>query len=154
MDEKKQKFIQSLKDYAPVFSDPSALPGSYGEDIGGFLRHMEWRIQYLESLRGTVAVPLLIMALGHQDPDIRLCAAALLGDVADSRAVECLLPLLCDENPRIRGYAALALGKSGGVAVKEELERLFESEEEPFVKMSAAVCLDRIYTEMGFVGEK
>jgi HEAT repeat protein len=54
---------------------------------------------------------LLAELLGDPDPEIRAQAARLIGDVRDVRAGEALRPLLADDSPRARFFAAEALGR-------------------------------------------
>src|SRR5262249_383435 len=52
--------------------------------------------------------------LGDEDPEIRAQAAKVVGDDRVTEAHDKLLPLLKDAEPRVRFFAAMALGKIGG----------------------------------------
>ncbi len=59
--------------------------------------------------------------------------AIALGNSGDRRAVPVLVRALSDHEPLVRGHAAWALGRLGGEAAREALERALESETEEWV---------------------
>jgi len=61
----------------------------------------------------TKAIPPLLEALKHQDPNVRVNAAIALSRIGDTAAVPALLPLLKDPEARVRAQAARSLGELG-----------------------------------------
>jgi len=59
----------------------------------------------------TKAIPELLDALKHKDPNVRVHAAIALGRIRDTAAVPHLLPLLKDPVARVRAQAARSLGE-------------------------------------------
>jgi len=66
---------------------------------------------------GRGAVELLTTVLADPDPDVRIVAAGVLGDIGDASVVEPLVGALRDANDDVRGAAAGALIRAGSAAV-------------------------------------
>jgi HEAT repeat protein len=94
---------------------------------------------------GRAAVRPLIAALSDPDPLVRRQAAEALGKISDPRAVEPLITTLSDPDPLIRRQAIQALGKiKDPRAGKPLTEILIDTDEEPYVRATAAGALGRI----------
>src|SRR5258705_2042195 len=66
----------------------------------------------------------LLRLLANGDPEIRAQSARVLGDLREPRAAAALVPLLEDASPRVRLFAALALGRVKDAAAVEPLLEL------------------------------
>ena len=92
------------------------------------------------------AVPVLIKALGDEDPRVRRVAARMLGagEAASRPAATALARLLDDKDAGVRLTAAVALGKVGrsGPAVKAILRDL--KHDKPEVRRMAAAALGQL----------
>ncbi|MCL5022190.1 MAG: HEAT repeat domain-containing protein [Nitrospirae bacterium] len=88
------------------------------------------------------AVPSLIVSLGDENPEARLFAANLLGEIADKRAVPELASALKDREVNVRVAAAEALGKIGDPAAVGALSELLE--DESWVTLSSIKALGDI----------
>jgi HEAT repeat protein len=60
---------------------------------------------------GEPAVPYLIKALKHENSDIQVESAKILGRLADKDALEALILALKDENVQLRKEAAISINK-------------------------------------------
>jgi hypothetical protein len=90
---------------------------------------------------GQPAVEPLIAALKDKDSRIRNGAAAVLGMIKDTRAVQPLLDALkTDEEPDVRRACALSLGEINDESVVESLMLLL-NDKEPSVQKNAAYAL-------------
>lgn len=94
----------------------------------------------LATIRATRAVPALLAALGHGDPDVRQAVVEALGEIGDQRAVEPLIKLL-RENPC--RAAAESLAKLGGPRALQALREVLESNNGETMIRSAAEGLVR-----------
>ena len=82
---------------------------------------------------GPPAVPMLVQALQHSDPEVRLQAVRVLIRMGPDakEAVPALVPLLDDPDERIRKAAARSLGRIGpeaGDAVPALMRSLLQAE--------------------------
>jgi len=75
---------------------------------------------------GPAAVGPLSRALQGDAREGRREAARALGRIRDPGAIESLIPLLQDQDPRVRDEALLALGRMGGKGVKPLINALKE----------------------------
>lgn len=60
---------------------------------------------------GKTAIPFLIDSLKHDDPEIQVESARILGRLGNEEAIEPLIAALKDENVRLRKEAALSINK-------------------------------------------
>ncbi|MEW6663301.1 MAG: tRNA epoxyqueuosine(34) reductase QueG [Bacillota bacterium] len=72
---------------------------------------------------------------------LRRNAAVALGNLGDPAAVGPLVKALDDPSPLIRGHAAWALGRLGGVEAKEALERALAAEKDETVRQEITLAL-------------
>ena len=72
---------------------------------------------------------------------LRRNAAVALGNLGDLRAVPALIRALDDEDPIIRGHAAWALGRIGGVDARDALRRRAHRETTPEVLAELAAAM-------------
>lgn len=123
-------------------------------------------------LRGPEALDALIDALSHRKKNIRMHAATILGAINDEKAipaliaalkdnnklvrreastavsrmsgaVDTLIETLADEDWKVRGAAAWALGNLGDEKAIPELEKLLD-DESSFVKAGAKSAIESI----------
>ncbi len=91
---------------------------------------------------GSKAVPLVVDAIGTNDPDVRKLTVDILAAIGDSQALPHLLCLIEDPDPNVRAAIAEALGAIGGDGVDRALHRLAtDSEEVPPVRFAALHAL-------------
>lgn len=91
-------------------------------------------MDFYRSLNGR-ALPSLFNLIKDDDPEVRLFAANLLGDIADRRALPALVGALKDTDVNVRIASAEALGKTGDPVAIGALEEALG--DEPWVTMSA-----------------
>ncbi|HET7089462.1 MAG TPA: HEAT repeat domain-containing protein [Anaerolineae bacterium] len=84
-----------------------------------------------------------IAALQDVDPEVRLSAVRLLGEIGDKRAAEPFIEMLEDEHGEIRLAIVTALGMLGDTRAVEPLIRVLR-EEAWTIRWSAAMALGRI----------
>jgi HEAT repeat protein len=99
-------------------------------DRNGFV--VTTTIESLSRINGDLAKSALLQMLEHDDREVRRTAIKALSSFDDVEGE--LLPFLKDGDWATRKAAAEALGKNPQGAVKKELERLLDSEEDPIVK--------------------
>jgi HEAT repeat protein len=87
-------------------------------------------------------VPYLLNAL--RDPEQRYLAAGYLGDSADSRAIQPLIPLLGAGDPHVRAAAARSLGKLGAVESTQQVVELARNDTVIWVREWALEALTKI----------
>jgi len=93
---------------------------------------------------GSPSVPVLIEALGSDNSRVRVEAAASLGRLGDSRAVEPLCKRLShDSDNNVRANACVALGMIGDYRAESYLHSALSDKSE-FVAKLAKEALDRI----------
>jgi HEAT repeat protein len=98
-------------------------------------------------------VPGLIKALGFKkDPAVRRDAAAALGQLGDSRAVEPLLAALSDVEPEVRASVAAALGLLGELSAVEPLIGALQ-DDDPSVRTAAALALGGLGPALAGIGD-
>src|SRR5690625_5336591 len=76
-------------------------------------------------------------------------AARMLGDVKSKTGGDSLIPLLEDEEPRVRFFAAEALGRMGLREAVEPIVKMLEAndEEDHYLRLAGAIALERIGDE-------
>jgi hypothetical protein len=76
--------------------------------------------------------------VGHEDAGVRGRAARLLGLLSkgDAQVVEQLIPLLEDQNPYVRGQAALAVAEVGDVGIIHQLMALVDDEQAAYYQLA------------------
>jgi HEAT repeat protein len=94
----------------------------------------------LATIRAPRAVPALLAALGHGEPDVRRAAGEALGEIGDQQAVEPLIKLLRESPCRA---AAESLAKLGGPRALQALREVLESNSGVAMIRSAAEGLVR-----------
>jgi HEAT repeat protein len=88
---------------------------------------------------GGRALPSLVDLLKDDDPEVRIFAANLLGDIKDRRAIQGLISAMKDTDSNVRIASTEALGKIGN---QEAVDALREAlDDEPWVVMSAIKSL-------------
>lgn len=90
--------------------------------------------------------PLLAEFLTDPDDEIRAQAARMIGDVRDARAADALLPLLDERAPRVRFFAAEALGRLAYQPAVPALVRMLADNNETDVNLrhAGSLALSRI----------
>lgn len=91
---------------------------------------------------GGRALPSLVALLGDDDPEVRIFAANLLGDIKDRRAVQELIKAIKDTDSNVRVASTEALGKIGAAEAVAALSEVLE--DEPWVVMSAIKSVGEI----------
>lgn len=90
---------------------------------------------------GEPAVPALVPALSHPDPEVRWMAALALGDVGGSHTAVLLRPLLSDNDTYVAGRAGRAIAQAGRPG--EEVLAAALSDPSPGVRVQAVRALSR-----------
>ncbi len=111
-------------------------PGPFG---GGKL------VPFAHALKtiGAPAVPVLIDALGDEEPRVRLAIIDILGEIGERDAIPALTGALRDPEWRVRWQAADALGRMGDLsAVPDLLAMLTDANKD--VRVAVAWALGRI----------
>ncbi len=85
----------------------------------------------------------IILALHHEDPNVRWEAARALGVLRNPRAVDPLLVALNDRDPDVRRKAALSLAKIRDPRALEPLRACSVQDENQVVRWAAAWGLGR-----------
>jgi len=91
---------------------------------------------------GARALPSLVALLKDDDPEVRIFAANLLGDIKDRRAVQDLIRAMKDTDSNVRVASTEALGKIGASEPVAALSAALN--DEPWVVMSAIKSLGDI----------
>ena len=99
---------------------------------------------------GAPALPALITALQDPDPNLRWCAASVLGDMGEEAvvAIPALTQALQDSASQVRLYATLALGNLGSpakAAIPALVERL--KDPDPYIRTYASFALRKMGVE-------
>jgi HEAT repeat protein len=68
-----------------------------------------YTIEFSRSIENTTDFDSLIVLLGHEKTEVRIAAAAALGNLGDPRAIEPLFRTCMDENPGVKSAARDAL---------------------------------------------
>jgi HEAT repeat protein len=106
-------------------------------------------IDYLGSRRSSDATPLLAQKLfftGSPGPLQKRILSAL-GKIGDPSASRPILDFISQEhNPDVRGTGIYTLGEIGDVTIRDDLERLGESESDPRLKRLIAEALVKMTT--------
>lgn len=93
---------------------------------------------------GRPAIPELIRELGHRAPEVRRCAADILGHLGAFEAVEPLTDLArLDEFRDVALIAVAAVDRIDGPATADALERLATESTSPDVRETASAALAR-----------
>lgn len=92
------------------------------------------------------AVEPLTQFLGDSDYEIRAQAARWLGDVRYSPAAGAVTPLLQDDHPRVRFFAAEALGRMGASEAFDDIVAMLadNGDEDIYLRHAGAIALSRI----------
>jgi len=88
----------------------------------------------------TDAVPILSLALGDEDEDVRAAAVSALVEIGSAEAANAISIALTDENPNVRAEAVDALGEIGGKISMDVLEQAL-ADDDPSVREAAAEIL-------------
>ncbi len=115
-----------------------------GENLYARL-HAVWGLGQLVKTKPDAVQPLISM-LFEQEPEVRAQTAKTLGDRGVAKAAADLTNLLADREPRVRFFAAEAVGK---LKHKPAVESLFEvlrtnADADPFLRHAAVTALARI----------
>jgi len=97
------------------------------------------RLRAINAAKERDDVPFLVEAL--EDPDWRVRAVMLLGDLGATEAVPAVMPLLDDPDPEVRLFAAQTLGRLGAVEAAPRLRELAFEDEHERVRMWGATAL-------------
>ncbi|MGD9375211.1 MAG: DUF123 domain-containing protein [Anaerolineae bacterium] len=125
--------------------------GAYGagaaEPLAGLLAADDvdtrwWAVRALAETGGPRAVALAVDALTDADPDVRACAALVLGRIGDAEAAEPLASCLTDNSAFVAGVATDALAMMGEPAVAALVEMLADAK--PHARVLAVRALERI----------
>ena len=106
-------------------------------DENGFV--VATAVESLGNIGGDEARDALLRMLLSGDPEIRRTAIKALASFDD--VDEVLLPFLKDDDWATRVAAVEVLGKKARGKIREELERLLDSEEDPIVKRAVEESL-------------
>jgi hypothetical protein len=91
-----------------------------------------------------VSTPTWLLALSsHSDPDVRLLACKVLGEIGDDGAREALVQALGDRERHVVSAAAEALGKVGGACACQPLLRLASFPEDS-VRKAVRLALEQL----------
>jgi len=107
--------------------------------------HAIWGLGQL--LRKDASVDaVLISLLKDANSEIRAQAAKVLGDANHTPAIDSLLPLLNEKNPRARLYAAQALGRIGAKTAIAPIVTMLAAnkDEDVYLRQAGAIALARI----------
>ncbi len=106
-------------------------------------------IDYLGARRSSDATPLLAQKLFFTSSPgpLRKRILSALGKIGDPSASRPILDFISQEhNPDVRGTGIYTLGEIGDVTVRDDLERLGESESDPRLKRLVAEALVKMST--------
>ncbi len=114
--------------------------------------HGIWGLAHLARTKPKAAQELRPLAQ-DKDPEVRAQWAKFIGESGHKSAVDLVIRLLADDQPRVRFFAAQALGKLG---VKEAAPALIAmrnlgNDSDPYVRHAAAVSLATLSDEAGLV---
>ncbi len=114
--------------------------------------HGMWGLAQLARTKPRAASALPSLA-HNKDPEIRAQWAKFVGETARKTDAEAVIRLLADDAPRVRFFAAQALGKLG---LKEAVPALIAmrnlgNDSDPYVRHAAAVSLATLSDEAGLV---
>jgi len=151
--EKIQKLLKELNS-ADWWVRSAAIKGLLLQNEGRYLPAIEKALKNHENalLRnasmelfvalGARALPSLVALLKDDDPEVRIFAANLLGDIKDRRAVQDIIRATKDTNSNVRVASTEALGKIGAPEAVAALSEALN--DEPWVVMSAIKSLGDI----------
>jgi HEAT repeat protein len=129
----KNLLLRNERDYLP------ALEKALRDHENALLRNASMELYVALGAR---ALPSLGGLLKDNDPEVRVFAANLLGDIKDRRAVQDLIRAMKDTDSNVRVASTEALGKIGDSEAVEALSRALD--DEPWVVMSAIKSLGDI----------
>jgi quinoprotein glucose dehydrogenase len=87
--------------------------------------HALWALGQIERKKDCPSASQFTGLLSDSDPELRAHAARILGDLRIVGAKKSLLQLLKDESPRVRSFAAIALGRIATPEDEQTIEALF-----------------------------
>ena len=92
---------------------------------------------------GRACGPALGSLLGDSDPEVRAQVAKVLGEAREPEAFSSLIRLLSDPIPRVRFFAAIALGKLGRAQAVEPLLALLRqnADSDPYLRHAGVMGL-------------
>ncbi|TVQ02827.1 MAG: heme-binding protein [Balneolaceae bacterium] len=107
--------------------------------------HGIWGVAQI-SRRNPDTIDPLRRFLGDTDPEIRAQSAKMLGDVRYAPAANDLIPLLQDENARVRFFATEALGRMAHRPAFDGIVAMLEAnnDEDVYLRHAGAIALERI----------
>lgn len=110
--------------------------------------HGIWGIGQLGAQDQSLAVP-LVSLLKDSDVEIIAQAAKVLGDIRYKAAADQFIPLLEHENPRVKFFAAQALGRLAFADAVEPLLNMIEknNDEDVYLRHAGVLALSRIGQE-------
>src|ERR1041384_7488451 len=83
----------------------------------------------------------LLPLLADAEPEVRAQSAKVLGDCREVKAFERLVVALKDESPRVRLFAAMALGKLGRKEAVAPLLEMLRGNDDPFLRHAGVMGL-------------
>lgn len=137
-----------LKQTRVTVQDVAAmLDGMKGKGLSALLEPAK-TAKLVADLRalGDEGLNLLLGMMESETPADRMLAAKLLGDLADSRAVEALAKAAEDENDRVASMASQALALMGEPSAKDALRRLYDNapESRPGIRINSLFGLCKL----------
>jgi hypothetical protein len=127
--------------------DPRPGAGSSnGNGAGSFRRIQLQRALEVVAVRriAEAALPVADLLGTDEDGGVRQFAAFILGELGHASAAGALRQALVDHDLRVRGDAARALGRVGDIQALPDLQRLAESDPEPWVREQAAAAVSTL----------
>jgi quinoprotein glucose dehydrogenase len=115
--------------------------------------HAVWGLGQL--LRaGSVQPSVFSVLLKDADPEIRAQAAKVLGHARSAAAAEELVPLVNDENARVRSFATIALGRIGHRPAFDAVVRMLaaDNEQDVFLRNAGVVAFEGIGDRAALAG--
>jgi HEAT repeat protein len=140
--EVRQRALESVAYFSPDTEVEAAIADAYAKGERDLTIAALFAMGCNRALRW---FPILYEELRSPDPAIRYVAAGAIGEYADERAVDRLVPLVEDEDRQVQGRAVSALGDIGGDAAVAVLERIAASDD-LWLSQSAWLRLEQLRT--------